>query len=96
MVVAIGGGRQPARSAATAWLAEVVPGDELLTSIRPIASTTGIAEILAAVAASHRVSPIATFSVAAATGSTPRPCVGADLLADERLAFVAGDRRGRR
>ena len=37
MVVAVGGVAHQSRLAASAWLAEVIPGDELLTSIRPVA-----------------------------------------------------------
>ena len=37
MIVAIGGVAGSSRAAAAAWLAEVIPGDELVTSIRPVA-----------------------------------------------------------
>jgi putative ABC transport system permease protein len=93
MIVAIGGVSGHSRAAASAWLAEVVPGDELLTSIRPVALDEPVVEDLAALDGVARVSPIATFDVASRGVRTDAAAVvGADLLADGRLKFVAGDR----
>jgi putative ABC transport system permease protein len=93
MVVAIGGVAQQSRLAASAWLAEVVPGDELVTSIRPIALDEEVIGELAAVDGVERVSPFAIFEVAR-TGvrMDAAAVVGSDLLADGRLRFVVGDR----
>jgi putative ABC transport system permease protein len=93
MVVAIGGVAHQSRLAASAWLAEVVPGDELVTSIRPIALDEEVIGELAAVDGVERVSPFAIFEVAR-TGvrMDAAAVVGSDLLADGRLRFVVGDR----
>jgi len=81
------------RSEARAWLAEVIPGDELLTSIRPVALDEAIVSDVAATDGVARVSPIATFDVATRGVRTDAAAVvGADLLADGRLTFFAGDR----
>jgi putative ABC transport system permease protein len=94
MIVAVGGVALNARRAANAWIADVVPGDEVVTSIVPVPiDDSGPGPALAAVPGVARVSPMATFQVAydgvrldASTTS------GADLLADGRLTFLAGDR----
>jgi putative ABC transport system permease protein len=93
MLVALGGVAENARREATDWLVDVVPGDEVVTAIRPVAAEEGIADALAEVDGVERVTAIAAFDVAydgrrldAAAAS------GADLLADGRLTFVAGDR----
>jgi putative ABC transport system permease protein len=94
MIVALGGVGQHARAAAGAWIADVVPGELMLTSIRPVAADEGIdAEILAAVPSVARISPIATFDVAIRGARTDAAAVvGADLAADGRLRFTAGER----
>jgi len=93
MVVAIGALALNARQAATAWLDEVVPGDEVVTSIRPAALDEGLQDELAAVEGVARVTPVATFELAhAGLRLDAAAIVGADLLADGRLRFVAGDR----
>ena len=95
MVVAIGGVASQARSAAQAWLVETIPGDVLATSIRPIdlEAEAATADELRAVEGVERVSPIAAFDVAyRGTRLDAAAVVGADLLADGRLRFVAGDR----
>ncbi|HLY13023.1 MAG TPA: FtsX-like permease family protein, partial [Candidatus Limnocylindrales bacterium] len=75
-------------------LTDVVPGDLVATSIRPIAATEGVAQQLAAVAGVARVSPIARFAVAFRGVRLDAAAVaGSDLAADGRLTFVAGDRR---
>ena len=44
MIVALGGVGQHARAAAAGWIADVIPGDLVVTSIRPIAADEGVAE----------------------------------------------------
>ena len=93
MIVALGWTAQAARERATAWLASVVPGDELVSSIRPVPSDEGVVDELAGVPGVARVSPIATFDLAISGFRVDAAAiVGADFLADERLTFVAGDR----
>jgi putative ABC transport system permease protein len=95
MIVAIGGVAGQSRSAAAAWLAEVIPGDELVTSIRPVdlVEEADTIEELAAVDGVARVSPIATFEVAFEGVRTDAAAVvGKDLLEDGRLRIVFGDR----
>jgi putative ABC transport system permease protein len=94
MVVALGGVGQHARAAAGAWIADVVPGDLVVTSIFPRALDEGIDESLGALPGIASVSPIATFDLAVdgrrVDGSA---MVGADLEVDGRLRLVAGERR---
>jgi putative ABC transport system permease protein len=93
MVVAIGGVAQQARLAASAWLSDVIPGDELVTSIRPLALDEPVIADLAAIDGVARVSPFAVFEVARKGVRLDAAAVdGADLLADGRLRFVDGDR----
>jgi putative ABC transport system permease protein len=93
MVVAVGGVAHQSRRAAAAWLAQVIPGDELLTSIRPIELDEEVIADLAAIDGVARISPIASFEVARNGVRLDAAAVrGADLAADGRLAFVAGDR----
>ncbi len=94
MIVALGGVGEHARAAAAGWISDVVPGDLVLTSIRPIAAEDGVPEdITGAVPGIARVSPIATFDVALqGTRTDAAAVVGADMAADGRLAFVDGDR----
>lgn len=93
MIVALGWMAQVARRAGTEWIDSVVPGDELITSIRPVALDEGIGEQFAAVPGVARVTPIATFDAAyRGIRLDAAAVVGADVLADGRLSFVAGDR----
>ena len=93
MVVALGWTAQAARERATAWLADVVPGDEVVSSIRPVAADEGVTEALAAVKGVAAVSPIATFDLAIhGQRIDAAAVVGADLLRDGRLTFLAGNR----
>jgi putative ABC transport system permease protein len=93
MIVALGWSAQAARAAAFAWLQDVVPGDEVVTSIRPVAADEGVQEELAAVPGVQRVSPIASFDIAfRGTRLDAAAVVGGDLLADGRLTTVRGDR----
>jgi putative ABC transport system permease protein len=94
MIVALGGVGQQARAAAAGWIADVVPGELVLTSIRPIGEDEGVeTDIITSVSNLVRVSPIATFDVALrGTRTDAAAVVGADMAADGRLVFVAGDR----
>jgi putative ABC transport system permease protein len=93
MVVALGGVGQGARAAAGSWIADVVPGDVLVSSIRPIAADEGVAEDLDAITGVLRVSPLATFDLALDGVATDGAAmVGADLAADGRLTLAQGDR----
>jgi len=93
LVVALGWTAQAARNAATAWLADVVPGDEIVTSIRPVGPDEGVRDSLAAVPGVRTVTTIATFELAIRGQRVDAAAIaGADFLADGRLAFVAGDR----
>ena len=93
MIVALGWSAQAARAAAFAWLADVVPGDEVVTSIRPIGADEGVQEMLAAVDGVARVSPMAAFDLAFRGIRLDAAAIsGADFLADGRLTFIAGDR----
>jgi putative ABC transport system permease protein len=70
-----------------------VPGDVILTSIRPLpAEQSPIAE-LAARPGVERITPVATFELAyQGVRLDAAAVVGSDLLADGRLTFAAGDR----
>ena len=94
MIVALGGVGQHARSAAAGWIADVIPGDLVITSIRPIGEDEGVeADLIGAVPGIARVSPIATFDVALDGARTDAAAVvGADFDEDGRLRFIAGDR----
>jgi putative ABC transport system permease protein len=93
MVVALGWSAQAARASAFAWLNDVVPGDEVVTSIRPVAADEPIQGALAAVPGVARVTPIASFDLAfRGMRVDAAAVVGADMLADGRLTMVAGDR----
>jgi putative ABC transport system permease protein len=92
MIVALGGVGASARSAAETWLAEVVPGSEVLVSIRPVAIDEPLLDDLRAVAGVERVSPIGRFAIAAGGYRLDAAAIsGADYSADGRLRFVAGD-----
>jgi putative ABC transport system permease protein len=94
MIVSVGVVALNARQAASSWLVDVVPGDEVVTSIVPAPiDESGPIPDLAAVAGVARVSPIATFGVAyQGVRLDAAAVVGHDLLADGRVGFVAGDR----
>jgi putative ABC transport system permease protein len=93
MIVAIGGVAQNARRAATGWLVDVIPGDSIVSSIRPIGQEEGVVESLAGLPGVAHATPIATFDLAyRGLAVDAAAIVGADFLADERLSFVDGDR----
>jgi putative ABC transport system permease protein len=92
MMVALGGVAQAARSTAGAWIADVVPGDLVLTSIFPRSLDEGLDGVLGGLPGVQAVSPIATFDLsidgqridgAAMTGS--------DLAANAHLDLTDGD-----
>ena len=94
MVVALGAVAANARLVATAWIHDVVPGDEVLTAIAPVPLDDFSPEPdLEAVDGVASVSPIATFDLAF-RGQRVRAAAmsGADLAADGRLTFLAGER----
>ncbi|HXG26783.1 MAG TPA: FtsX-like permease family protein [Candidatus Binatia bacterium] len=93
MIVALGWSAQAARASAFAWLEDVMPGDEIVTSIRPVALDEPIEATLAAVPGVERVTPIASFDLAfRGIRLDAAAVVGADMLADGRLTFVSGSR----
>jgi putative ABC transport system permease protein len=93
MVVAVGGVAHQSRAAARAWLEAVIPGDELVTSIRPVALDEDVVTDLEAVDGVERVSPIALFEVARNGERLDAAAIrGGDFLDDGRLTFVGGDR----
>jgi putative ABC transport system permease protein len=93
LIVALGGVAQDSRRAATAWIAGVIPGDVIVTSIRPVGPDEPIEEDLAGSAGVTRVSPIASFETAFRGVRLDAVAIdGASLLADGRLTFVDGDR----
>jgi putative ABC transport system permease protein len=94
MIVALGWTAQAARNAATAWLSDVVPGDEVVTSIFPVPPDDETYRgALEAVPGVRSVTPIATFDLAIrGIRFDAAAIVGADVLADGRLTFVEGDR----
>ncbi len=93
MIVALGGVAGHARAAASAWIADVVPGDLVVTSIFPRAADEGLADTLGTLPGVARLSPFATFDVAVGgVRMDGAAMAGADLATDGRLRFVAGDR----
>jgi len=93
LIVALGGLGQHARAAATAWVADVVPGDLVVTSIFPRSSEEGLIETLGELPGVGTISPIATFDLAVdGVRADGAAMVGADLALDGRLHFSAGDR----
>jgi putative ABC transport system permease protein len=93
MIVALGGVAQHARAAAGSWIADVVPGDLVVTSIFPRGLDEGIVELLEVAPGVATVSPIATFDMAVFGVRLDGAAVqGADLATDGRLVFTAGDR----
>ncbi len=94
MVVALGVVDANARVAATAWISDVVPGDEIVTAIAPApVGEGGVDSELAAIDGVAQASPIATFDVAFKGTRLEAVAIrGADFAADGRLSFLAGDR----
>ena len=94
MVVALGAVAVNARAAATAWLSDVVPGDEILTAIAPEPTGPGsVGEELAAIDGVRLATPIASFDLAYAGTRLEAVAIhGHDFESDGRLTFTAGDR----
>ncbi len=93
VLVALGGVAATTRRAATAWLTDVIPGDALLTTIRPVPIDEPQLADLAAVPGVARLSPIGRFAVSVGGQRLDAAAVvGADLLSDGRLQLTAGDR----
>ena len=94
MVVALGAVNENARATASAWLSDVVPGDEIVTAIAPApVGDDGMDKDFAAIDGVARATPIATFDLAFRGTRLEAVAIrGADFEADGRLTFVAGDR----
>jgi putative ABC transport system permease protein len=94
MVVALAAVAASTRTAATAWLADVVPGDEILTAIAPApVGDGGVDRQVAAIGGVLRATPLASFDLAFDGTRLEAVAIrGADFLADGRLVFTAGDR----
>jgi putative ABC transport system permease protein len=105
MVVALGTAAQDVRKIASSWLTETIPGSELLTSIRPVATNDPTVGQLATTPGVESVSPIGLFGapyvlITQTDGRTVKSVVrqeaaaivGDDYLTDGRLNFTAGDR----
>jgi len=93
MIVALGWAAQAARASAFEWLEDVVPGDEIVTSIRPVGEDEPIRDALAGVPGVATVTPIATFDVAfKGMRVDAAAIVGRDFFIDDRLTTVLGDR----
>jgi putative ABC transport system permease protein len=77
-----------------AWLADVVPGDEILTAIAPAPiGDGGVDEVLAALPGVALVTPLANFDLAFQGSRLEATAIrGTDFAADGRLTFTAGDR----
>ena len=99
MVVALGTAAQNVQRVGASWLAETIPGSELLTSINPVPMTSSIRDDLAASPGVASVSPIGLFGAPLERERGGRriierqdaaAIVGADFLSDQRLSFVDG------
>jgi putative ABC transport system permease protein len=93
MVVALSTAASDVRRIGASWLAETIPGSELVTSIRPVSTTDPIRDDLAATPGVASVSPIGLFGVPLeGLRQEAAAIVGADYQNDNRLVFVSGDR----
>jgi putative ABC transport system permease protein len=93
MIVALGWAAQAARASAFEWLEDVVPGDEIVTSIRPVGEDEPIEGALESVQGVAGVTPIASFDVAfKGMRIDATAIVGRDFFIDNRLTAVIGDR----
>ncbi len=91
MVVALGTAAQNVRQIGVSWLAETIPGSELLTSIHPISPTDSSIGDIAAVPGVKSVSPIGLFGVPFGGVRQEAAAIsGKDFAADGRLVFVQG------
>ncbi len=94
MVVGLATVGENARASATAWLADVVPGDVMVTAIVPEPTgPDGVGAELAAVDGVALVTPLAAFDLAyGGTRLDAMAISGHDFETDGRLTFTAGDR----
>lgn len=93
MIVALGSVAGHARAAASAWIADVVPGELVVTSIFPRGADEGLDETLSTLPGVEHLSPFATFDLALdGVRADGAAMSGADLAADGRLRFTSGDR----
>lgn len=93
MVVALTTAASDIRRVGAAWLAETIPGSELVTSIRPVAIDDPVAQDLAEVPGVASVSPIGVFGVPLnGLRQEAAAIVGKDYREDGRLVFTSGDR----
>jgi putative ABC transport system permease protein len=92
MLVALGTVAGEARRAATAWLADVVPGDTIVTSIRPIGPDEPAEAALAGSPGVASVTPMASFAVASGGRRLDAVAIDGAALRDSGISFVAGDR----
>ena len=94
MIVALGTAAQNVRQIGASWLAETIPGSELLSSIRPLPSADPVQAEVAAMPGVKSVSPIGLFGVPfggrAPVRQEAAAIVGKDYLDDGRLVFAAG------
>lgn len=94
MVVALGTAAQNVRQIGSSWLAETIPGTELLSSIRPLPAADPVRTELAAMPGVLSVSPIGVFGVPLGAAQPvlqeAAAIVGKDYLADGRLVFATG------
>jgi putative ABC transport system permease protein len=104
MVVALGTAAQNVRKIGASWLAETLPGSELLTSIRPMPATDPVRGELAAIPGVKSISAVGIFAAPYVSAShsggrtyssvvrqEAAAIVGRDYLDDGRLRFLAGD-----
>ncbi len=93
MIVALGGLGQHARAAASTWVADVVPGDLVVSSIFPRSPDEGLIEALGTLPGVAAMSAIATFDLAVDGVRVDGAAMdGAALATDGRLRLTAGDR----
>ncbi len=93
MVVALTTAASEVRRIGASWLAETIPGSELVSSIRPVSTTDPIRDQLAESPGVQSVSPIGLFGVPLdGLRQEAAAIVGHDYLTDGRLVFVSGNR----
>ena len=91
MVVALGTAAQNIRQIGERWLAETIPGSELLTSIHPISPTDSSIDDIATLPGVQSISPIGLFGVPFGGVRQQAAAIsGEDFSVDGRLVFVPG------
>jgi putative ABC transport system permease protein len=89
MVVALGAAALNVRQIGAHWLAETIPGTEVLTSIRPVSPTGAVRDQIAAIPGVKSVSPVGLFGVGLGNvRQEAAAIVGRDFASDGRLVFV--------